>query len=58
VTNVSRVGPFNASSVWVLPVSDPTYAPEHHWERDGWAVGALQAADMFELPDPWRPGER
>jgi hypothetical protein len=25
VTNVSRVGPFNASSVWVLPVSDPTY---------------------------------
>lgn len=25
MTNVSRVGPFNASSVWVLPVSDPTY---------------------------------
>ena len=24
MTNVSRVGPFNASSVWVLPVSDPT----------------------------------
>jgi len=25
VTNVSRVGPFNASSVRVLPESDPTY---------------------------------